>query len=97
MNDLKIVEEKGLKDVNVFQVCESDAVAAYTLDEALDFYKGLTGLEDDELYDYDSIEIVDLSEKVRNGEDSDELITVKEIIEMYWEGKPFIALSTGGY
>lgn len=87
----------GLKDVKVFQLCESDAVAAYTQEEAKEYYQNLTGVKDDELYDYDLVEIVPMDAKVRKSEDSQELITVKEIVEMYWEGKPFIALSTGGF
>ncbi|WIF98714.1 MULTISPECIES: hypothetical protein [Pontibacillus] len=43
------------------------------------------------------MEVVPLDYKVRESEGSEELITVREVIEMYWEGKPFIALSTGGY
>lgn len=83
--------------VYVFQVCESDAVAAYYLEDALKFYKELTGLNDDELYDYEDIETVPFTKKVRKGEDEEGLITVGEIVKEYWEGKPFIALSTGGY
>ncbi|SDM15194.1 hypothetical protein [Sediminibacillus halophilus] len=94
---LKIAEQKGLKDVKVFQLCESDAVAAYTQEEAKEFYQNLTGIKDDELYDYDLVEIVPMDAKIRKSEDSQELITVKEIVEMYWEGEPFIALSTGGF
>lgn len=37
MNELTVVEEKGLKDVNVFQVCECDAVVGYSLDEAIEW------------------------------------------------------------
>ena len=97
MNELKIAESKGLQDVKVFQLCETDAVAAYTQEEATEFYQELTGLKDDELYEYDEVETVPLDKEVRKSEDSEELVTVKEIVEMYWEGKPFIALSTGGY
>lgn len=90
-------EVKGLQDVRVFQLCECDAVAAYTLEEAKSWYKSLTGLKEDDLYSDDEIELVSPDYKVRKGEDDPELISVKEIVEMYWEGEPFIAITTGGY
>lgn len=93
MNMLEIAEEKGLKDVHVFQLCECDAVAAYSLDEALVWYKNLTGLTDEDLYSYDDVEIVSPSYKVHKSEDEPELITVQEIIEKYWEGEPFIVFT----
>ncbi|UYG93204.1 hypothetical protein [Cytobacillus firmus] len=95
MNELTVVEEKGLKDVHVFQVCECDAVAGYSLDEAIEWYKNLTGLEDDELYFYEDVETIPFDYKVRKSEDEpDVLISVGEIVETYWEGKPFIVFST---
>lgn len=95
MEELKVIDEKGLHDVFVFQVCESDSVASYSLEEAIEFYKNLTGLTDDDLYEYDEIEIVSFDKKVRDGEDSQGLITVGEIVKRYWEGKPFIATTFG--
>jgi hypothetical protein len=95
MEELKMIEEKGLQDVEVFQVCESEAVAAYSLDEAISYYKDLTGLEDDELYPYEEIEVVPMDRYVRNSEDDDaEMITVQEIVNQYWNGKPFVAVTT---
>lgn len=91
---LEIVDEKGLQDVRVFQLCESDAVAAYTQDEAREWYKQLTGLSDDDLYPYDDVEIVSPDYKVRKGEDEPGLITVREIVETYWNGEPFITITT---
>jgi hypothetical protein len=89
---LEIVEEKGLKDVLVFKVCECDSVAAYTLDDALDWYKELTGLND-ELYEYDEIEVVPFEREVWDGEEKTKMISVREIVNTYWEGKPFIVTS----
>ena len=97
MGNLFTVEEKGLQDVKVFWLCECDAVAAFTLEEARVWYKELTGLTDEELYEDEDVAIVSPDHKVHKGEDDLELITVKEIIETYWDGKPFIAISTGGY
>ncbi|GAV11453.1 hypothetical protein [Paenibacillus sp. NAIST15-1] len=93
---LEIAEENGLKDVKVFQICECDAVAAYTVEEAKAWYKELTGVTDDELYPDEEIEIVPIDSKVYESEDSTKLITVQEIIETYFNGEPFIALSTEG-
>jgi L-alanine-DL-glutamate epimerase-like enolase superfamily enzyme len=95
MNELTFAEEKGLKDVYVFQVCECDAVAGYSLDEAIEWYKNLTGLEDDELYSYEDVETTPFDYTVRKSEDEfDVLISVGEILETYWESKPFIVFST---
>lgn len=84
------VEEKGLKDVLVFQVCECDSVAAYSCDEAIAWYKEYTGLNDDELYEYDLVETVPFEKEVWDGEEKTKRITVREIVDTYWEGKPFI-------
>lgn len=97
MEKLEVIEEKGLQDVHVFQICECDAVAAFSQEEARDWYKELTGLTDDDLYSYDEVEIVSNDYKVRKSEDDPELISVQEIIETYWDGNPFIAITTGGY
>jgi hypothetical protein len=94
MEELKVIDEKGLRDVHVFRLCECDAVAAYSLDEALAWYKETTGLTDDELYSYDDIELVSPSLQVYEDENKDAMTTVQEIVNKYWNGKPFIALTT---
>lgn len=82
--------------VYVFQVCECDAVAAFSLEEALSWYKNLTGLEVGELYEYDDIELIKHNHKVNKAEGDSGLITVREILEKHWKGEPFIAVTTGG-
>lgn len=94
MEELKVAEEKGLQDVHVFQICECDAVAAYSLEEAINWYKEITSLSDSDLYEHEDIEIISLDYKVRNSEEDDELISVREIIENHWNGEPFIVCST---
>lgn len=94
MEKLKIADEKGLQDVHVFQLCECDAVAAYTLEDALEWYKENTGLEDDELYNIDEIEEVPMDYEVYDCESVDKRVSVQEIINRYWNGTPFIALTT---
>lgn len=84
----------GGKELRVFQVCESDAVAAETSEGALEWYKNLTGLDDDELYALDDIEVVDPEKIVQANEDTEETITVREIVEQQWNGKPFIAITS---
>ncbi|WP_339212963.1 hypothetical protein [Solibacillus sp. FSL W8-0372] len=84
-------------EIYVFQVCECDAVAASSLKEALAWYKDLTGLEDDELYEYDGVELIEHAHKVNKAEEDKGLITVREILEKHWKGEPFIAVTTGGY
>lgn len=94
LKKLQVAEVKGLDDVYVFQICECDAVAAYSLDEAFEWYKELTGLEDQDLYKYDEVKVVDRSESVWSDEYRKEKITVGEIIDRQWNGKPFIAITT---
>lgn len=94
MQELQIAEEKGLRDVRVFQVCECEAVAAYSLEEAVAWYKEHTGLADDELYSVDEMKEVSLSHEIYDSEAMNEKITVQEVINRYWMGKPFIAFSS---
>lgn len=94
MQELQIAEEKDLQDVRVYQICECDAVAAYTLDEAIEWYKMETGLSDCDLYPYDYIEEVSLSTYVYDDTRNAEIITLQEIVNRYWEGKPFRAITT---
>lgn len=96
METLKIAEVKGLEDVQVFRLCECDAVAAYSLDEAIAWYKELTGLTDWELYAEEDMEVVSPDLMIKKSEDDTSLISVKEIVEKYWDGTPFIAITTGG-
>ncbi|OEH52953.1 hypothetical protein AQ616_18790 [Oceanobacillus sp. E9] len=85
------------KEIRVFQICEGDAVAAEYLEDAIEWYKDLTGFDDDELYASEDIEIYDPEKYVRKDEDEEGRITVKEIVNEYWAGKPFIAVTTAGY
>ncbi|WP_103110812.1 hypothetical protein [Brevibacillus reuszeri] len=94
MSTLEIAEEKGLKDVLVFRLCECDAVAAFTLEEAKLWYTETTGITDDEMYDDGEIEVVSLDYQVYKDEDTTDLISVREIVETHWNGEPFIVFST---
>jgi hypothetical protein len=93
LEGLTITEVKGLQDVKVFRVCECDAVAAYTQDEATAWYKKLTGLKDEELYDYDEVEILPLDAEYWYDEERTHKRTLTSMIEERWEGQPFIALT----
>ncbi|AHC22692.1 hypothetical protein [Paenibacillus polymyxa] len=95
MNELQIAETKGLVDVRVYQICECDAVAAYSLEEAKEWYKSLTGLEDSDLYPDDEVEIVSMSYRVYEDEGMDEMITVQEIVNSRWQGEPLLAFTSG--
>lgn len=81
------------KKIWVYQICESDAVAAEWDTDAVKWYKNLTGLTDDDLYAPEDVEIINPETQVRVGEDSDEMITVREIVKEYWTGEPFIAVT----
>lgn len=83
----------NIENVFVYRICECDAVAAYSLEDAIEWYKKFTGVELDELYTYDDVEIVDKSDSVWSDEDMKEKITVGEIINREWNGEPFIAIS----
>lgn len=84
---------RNLDNVHVFWVCECDAVAALSLDEALEWYKSYTGLEDEDLYDYDEIETIGHEHLVYEEEGSTKKVTVRSILEEIWEGEPVIAVS----
>lgn len=94
MGELEEAEVKGLQDVLVFQLCECDAVAAYSLEEAKVWYKNLTGLSDTDLYPYEEVDIIPLDYQVYKEENSLEKVMVSEIIQTYWDGEPFIAITT---
>lgn len=94
MKELVIAEQKGLSNVYVYQLCEDDAVAAYSLEEAKEWYKELTGLSDDELYSDDDVEVIDMSKEVWNDECLTTKTTVREIVNTYWDGEPFIAVTS---
>ncbi|MCR6096904.1 hypothetical protein HXA31_20305 [Salipaludibacillus agaradhaerens] len=93
MKKLEIIESKGLEDVKVFRVCECDAVAAYSLDEAIEFYKEFTGLEDDDLYDYEAIEVIGIENEFYDDEDRKVKKKLKDMVRENWDGKPFIVLT----
>lgn len=85
------------KEIRVFQICEGDAVAAENLEDAIEWYKDLTGFSDDELYAPENIETFDPEKYVRKSEAEEGRVTVKEIVKERWAGKPFIAVTTAGY
>ncbi|MBE0342554.1 hypothetical protein E4V51_17490 [Paenibacillus sp. 28ISP30-2] len=95
MSELQIAETKGLADVRVYQICECDAVAAYSLEGAKEWYKSLTGLEDSDLYPDDEVEIVGMDYHVYADEGKDAMITVQEIVNNRWQGEPLLAFTSG--
>lgn len=95
MQELQIAEEKGLKDVLVFQLCECDAVAAYSQEEARAWYKETTGLTDADLYSVEEVKTVPLNHRVYESEDSMNMVTVQGLLDIHWNGKPFIAFTSG--
>ncbi|MBG9730803.1 hypothetical protein ABD87_15020 [Lysinibacillus sphaericus] len=92
-----VSEVRGVQDVQVFWLREYDAVVAHSLDEAISWYKELTGLSDDDLYDYDEIEVISPDYKMQKSEDDTQLISVKEIVEKLWDLTPFMVVTTGGH
>ncbi|MCK0471413.1 hypothetical protein [Halalkalibacter sp. APA_J-10(15)] len=92
MEELEIIESKGLEDVRVFRVCECNAVAAYSLDEAIEFYKEDTGVADDELYAYKNIEVIGLENEFYEDEERSVKKKLKDMVSENWDGHPFIVL-----
>ena len=83
------------KDVKVFQLNESDAVAAYTLESAKEWYLQHTGMSaQDAFYDYEAEEVSNdykiflTEENLEHGK-----IEVGKIVRLYWEGTPFVVFS----
>jgi|GEM_PF-5281165 hypothetical protein len=81
------------EQVFVYRLCECDSVAARSLEEALQWYKDTTGVPDDELYSNDDIEVLPFDYEVYD-EDRKGLMSIRQIIDKYWAGEPFIACST---
>lgn len=80
------------KEIRVYQLTEDDAVAAEWDTDAVEWYKNLTGLEDDEINSPEDVELVDLDKVILKGEGTDETTTVREVVKEYWTGEPFIAV-----
>lgn len=91
---IRAIKINGSKPIYVFKICESDAVAAHNLDDAIEWYQDLTGALDDELYDYDDVETLELKKEVSTAEDDPTPITIREILIENWKGKPFIAVTS---
>lgn len=94
MNELVEIESKGLVDVKVFQVCECDAVAAYSLEDAKEWYKNETGLSDDELYSDDEVKFVPLDHLIYESEYSEKRVPIRKVVNEQWNGVPFIVFTT---
>ena len=83
-----------LLKVKVFQLNEYDAVAAFSLEEAKEWYEKHTGLGADEaFYDYKAHEISG-GDKIYEDERMEEMVSVNEIVESYWQGSPFIVVTS---
>jgi hypothetical protein len=92
MNELKIAEQKGLQDVKAFQLNDDDTVAAYTLEEAKKYYQKITGLDDEDAF-RDPCER-SLDAMIWEDEHMKNKISIREAIQIYWEGEPFIIASS---
>ncbi|PGQ88245.1 hypothetical protein [Priestia megaterium] len=83
------------KDVKVFQLNEADAVAAYTLESAKEWYLQHTGLSAKDAFEDYEAEEISKDYKVYLTEENLELgkIKVQKIVEHFWKGTPFIVFS----
>lgn len=83
-----------MENVKVFQLNETDGVAAENLEQAKAWYLDMTGLnEEDAFYDYEATEFP-LTYKVWEDETRKRKQSLREVIAELWEGEPFIAFST---
>ncbi len=88
------IEGEGLKGVKVFQICDSDSVAAYSLEEAIRWYLEQTGISEDELYTRDEIEELNMDLEVYEDDGLAGKIKISEILKTYWDGSPFIVTTS---
>jgi hypothetical protein len=82
-----------LKDVKVYEICDSDAVAATSVKEAVAWYTDHTGIGLEELHKEKDIREVDRDYKVWDDETMTRKISVEQILNDYWSGEPFIVYS----
>jgi hypothetical protein len=82
-----------IKDVKVFEICDSDAVAARTLEEAIAWYTDHTGIGLEELHEEKDIREIERSYMVWDDETRSRKISVEQILEDYWQDEPFIVYS----
>lgn len=89
-------KENRLKDVKVFQLNESDAVAAESIEDAKEFYLKTTGLsEDDAFYGEEPVEL-SLDGLYWEDETRVRKVTLSDMLVKDWKGTPYIILSTEG-
>lgn len=92
MASVQLIQET--KDVKVFEVNECEAVAAHTLEEAKAWYLKEYQMDETEaFYDHEAQEITK-DKLVWNDEGRTQKISVGEIVDLHWKGKPFVVYST---
>lgn len=82
-----------IKDVKVFEICDSDAVAARTVEEAIAWYTDHTGIGLEELHEEKDIREVERDYMVWDDETRNRKISVEQILLDYWQDEPFIVYS----
>lgn len=88
--------ENRVRDVRVFQVNESDAVAAESLEDAKDWYMQEHNMSaEDAFYDYEANE-VPLTHAVWQDENRTKKEVLSDLILEFWQGVPFRIFTTEG-
>lgn len=83
-----------MENVKVFQLNETEGVAAGSLAQAKEWYLEITGLnEEDAFYDYEATELP-LTYEIWEDESKKKKQTLRSVIVELWIGVPFIAFST---
>ncbi|MBL4951089.1 hypothetical protein JK635_02390 [Neobacillus sp. YIM B02564] len=85
------VQIKTVPIVHVYQMNEYDAVAAESVEQAIEYYSQFEPLDEE---DIENIEVVPMDYQVWDDEERTKKISIREIIENEWKGEPFIAFST---
>ena len=81
------------KEVFVFRFNDIDAVAANDSKQAIDYYYSKSQIMEDELYEYENIEKMDLETEIYEGEESKNKTSLKKILLEEKNNIPFIIAS----
>lgn len=80
--------------VQVYQLNDCDGIAAESLEQAIEFYfSEITDYEEDLI---DNPRVLSMDYKIFDDETRTTQISIRELIESDWKGKPFYAFSTEG-
>lgn len=80
----------GTDEVQIYKIDDSIAIAASTLEEAVEYFQFISGVKEKNLSSAVDYEIIPNSYKVQYSSINSEWVPVSDIIKEGWNGKPFI-------